>query len=250
MQASADSGGAWTEVTLGTYRYRFGTTLPAGFDQTKTTTLGIYGSRNLTTILGKNYYKNLLSDFRPDGGAVTAKWDAVATATCNNCHDPLALHGGSRREVKLCVLCHNKTQSVDPDTGNNVQMANMTHKIHNGPNLENGYTIVGNQQAVHDYSHITYPQDVRNCTTCHVASSPEGHIWYTNPVTPGVRLLPRRHQLGDRRESRRRPEADDAACKFCHEPRASSSSTPRSRAPTRSRPSRHSSRASRSRSST
>ena len=117
VQATADSGGQWTEVTLGTYRYRFGTTLPAGFDQTKTTTLGIYGSRNLTTIIGKNYYKNLLHDFRPDGGAVTAKWDAIATATCNNCHDPLALHGGSRQEVKLCVLCHNQTQSIDPDTG-------------------------------------------------------------------------------------------------------------------------------------
>jgi len=218
VQASADSGGQWTEVAMGTYRYRFGRALPAGFDQTKTTTLGIYGSRNLNAILGKNYYKNLLHDFRPDGGAVTEKWDAVATATCNNCHDPLALHGGSRQEVKLCVLCHNRTQSVDPDTGNNVQMAVMTHKIHRGPDLEHGYTIVGNQQSVHDYSHVTYPQDVRNCTTCHQPSSPEGHVWYTNPSRHACGAC---HdgidwQTGEGHVAG--PMADDLACRFCHQP--------------------------------
>jgi OmcA/MtrC family decaheme c-type cytochrome len=218
VQASADSGGAWTEVALGTYRYRFGTTLPADFSQTKTTTLGIYGSRNLTAIIGKNYYKNLLNDFRPDGGAVTEKWDAVATATCNNCHDPLALHGGSRQEVKLCVLCHNKTQSTDPDTGNTVEMRSMVHKIHNGPALANGYTIIGFGNAVHDYSRITYPQDVRNCTTCHVASSPEGHIWYANPSRTACGSCHDSINWETGENHVAGPMADDAACKFCHQP--------------------------------
>jgi OmcA/MtrC family decaheme c-type cytochrome len=218
VQATADSGGAWTEVTLGTYRYRFGTALPAGFDQTKTTTLGIYATRNLTAIIGKNYYENLLHDFRPDGAAVTEKWDAVATATCNTCHDPLALHGGSRQEVKLCVLCHNQTQSVDPDTGNNVQMAEMTHKIHFGPNLTKGYTIIGFGGAVHDYSHVTYPQDVRNCTTCHVASSPEGHIWYTNPSRQACGSCHDAVNWETGENHVAGPMSDDDACRFCHQP--------------------------------
>lgn len=215
-QAAADSGGTWTMVQLGTYTYKFRTVVPAGYDKTRTHTVGIYGSRNLTAILGKSYYDNVLYDFRPDGAAVTDTWDAVATATCNSCHDPLALHGGSRREAKLCVLCHNKTQSLDPDTGNGVQMAEMTHKIHFGHNLTKGYTIIGNQQSVHDYSHVTYPQDVRNCTTCHKPGSPEGHVWYSNPSRQACGSC---HDAIDFAAGVGHPaQADDSACASCHQP--------------------------------
>lgn len=217
-QGSADSGGTWTMVQLGTYTYKFKTALPAGYDKTKTHTVGIYGARNLAAIIEKTYYANVLFDFRPDGAAVTEKWDAVATATCNACHDPLALHGGSRREVKLCVMCHNKTQSLDPDTGNNVQMANMVHKIHDGPNLSKGYTIIGFGQTVLDFSHVTYPQDVRNCTTCHKPSAPEGHIWMTNPSRQACGSC---HdsvnwETGENHEGG--AAADDSACADCHVP--------------------------------
>lgn len=217
-QAAADSNGTWTTVELGTYTYKFRTALPAGYDKSRTHTVGIYGARNLTAIIGKSYYSNVLYDFRPDGVAVTEKWEAVATATCNGCHDPLALHGGSRREVKLCVLCHNRTQSLDPDTGNGVQMAEMTHKIHNGPNLANGYTIIGNQQSVHDFSHVTYPQDIRNCTTCHKTDAPEGHIWYSNPsrLACGACHDSVNWETGENHAAG--PQADDASCADCHQP--------------------------------
>jgi len=218
VQASADSNGTWTEIQLGTYQYKFRTALPAGYDQTKTHTVGIYGSRNVSAIIGKQYYSNVLYDYRPDGAAVTETWNAFATATCNACHDPLGLHGGSRREVKLCVLCHNATQSLDPDTGNSVEMRLMVHKIHNGPALANGYTIIGNQQAVHDYSHVTYPQDIRNCTTCHKADSPEGHIWFTNPTRVACGSC---HDSidwvsGDGHIAG--PQANDDDCASCHQP--------------------------------
>lgn len=218
VQGSADSGGTWTEVQLGTYQYKFRTALPAGYDQTRTHTVGIYGSRNVSAIIGKQYYSNVLYDFRPDGAAVTETWNAFDTATCNACHDPLNLHGGSRREVKLCVLCHNATQSLDPDTGNSVEMRAMIHKIHNGPNLANGYTIIGFNQAAHDYSHVTYPQDVRNCTTCHKADSPEGHIWFTNPTRVACGSC---HDSidwvsGDGHIAG--PQANDDDCASCHQP--------------------------------
>lgn len=217
-QGAADSNGTWTTVELGTYTYKFRTALPAGYDRTRTHTVGIYGARNLTAIIGKSYYSNVLYDFRPDGAPVTEKWEAVATATCNGCHDPLALHGGSRREVKLCVLCHNKTQSLDPDTGNGVQMAEMVHKIHYGPNLENGYTIIGNAQSVNDFSHVTYPQDIRNCTTCHKTNAPEGHIWYSNPsrLACGACHDSVNWETGENHAAG--PQADDTACADCHQP--------------------------------
>src|SRR5437763_7023330 len=121
IQAGADTGGTTTDLATGSMKYAFGTALPAGFDQTKTHTLGIYATRNLTTQIGKNYYFNVEYDFRPYGAKVTDKWDKsnVGTAatqstctSCANCHDPLAatgglaMHGGARRHPKLCVLCH------------------------------------------------------------------------------------------------------------------------------------------------
>jgi len=222
VQASADSGGTWTELEMGRYTYKFRTALPSGFDQTKTHTLGIYGSRNLQSIIEKTYYDNVLYDFRPDGGAVTETWDAFKTATCNACHDPLGLHGGSRREVKLCVLCHNRTQSLDPDTGNTVEMRLMVHKIHYGPNLSTPYIIIGNQQSVNDYSNITYPQDVRNCTTCHKSNAAEGHIWFSNPQRSACGSC---HdninwETGENHgpDGAAGPQADDKACASCHPP--------------------------------
>jgi len=135
IQAAADAGGTFTDFELGHSKYTFKTVLPAGFDQTRTHTLGIYSTRNLTDILGKNYYANVETDFRPDGGAVTATWQAMhIEKSCNLCHDPLAAHGGSRRDVKLCVLCH-QPQTIDPDTGNTVDFKVMIHKIHMGENL-------------------------------------------------------------------------------------------------------------------
>jgi len=51
-------------------------------------------------------------------------------------------------------------------------MAVFIHKIHSGHSLPSvvagkPYVIIGNAQSVHDYSHVGYPQDVRNCESCH-----------------------------------------------------------------------------------
>jgi len=226
VQASTDSGGTWEDLGLGRARYRFKTALPADFDRTKTHTLGVYATRNLTSILGKNYYANLLYDFRPDGQAVTAKWDGFSTATCNSCHDPLAAHGGARREVKLCVLCHNATQSLDPDTGNTVEFRVMVHKIHMGkdlPSVKAGtpYKLIGFNQLVFDFSTVAFPQDIRNCTTCHKGTS-EAHIWFANPSRAACGSC---HdnvnwQTGEGHVAG--PQPNDQACASCHIPEGES----------------------------
>jgi len=222
VQASADSGGTWTDLEVGRASYRFRTAVPADFDQTRTHTVAIYATRNTADILGKSYYDNELYDFRPDGGAVTEQWDTIATATCNSCHDPLALHGGSRREMKLCVTCHSP-QSVDPDTGNSVDMAEMTHKIHMGANLpsvQSGtpYVIIGNRQSVHDYSEVLLPQDVRNCATCHTPEASQGDIWYSRPTRLGCGACHDDIDWDTGANHPAGPQADDSACAFCHRP--------------------------------
>ncbi|MGI9239116.1 MAG: OmcA/MtrC family decaheme c-type cytochrome, partial [Woeseiaceae bacterium] len=71
---------------------------------------------------------------------------------------------------------HNPS-SIDGDTvaepwGGTVDMKEMIHKIHYGVNLTNGYFIIGHGNSTIDYSGIVFPQDVRNCQTCHNESNP------------------------------------------------------------------------------
>jgi hypothetical protein len=99
--------------------------------------------------------------------------DIVTTETCNGrCHQPLAIHGGQRTDIEVCVLCHNPSQSIDPDTGNSVDMPLMTHKIHMGENLANGYVVIGYGQSVHDYSDVVYPGVINDCAACHTGGTP------------------------------------------------------------------------------
>jgi OmcA/MtrC family decaheme c-type cytochrome len=117
--------------------------------------------------------------------------NVVTTAACNQCHDPLGMHSqGARRETTYCVVCHNpKTESVGNPSGggwDNVSMVNMVHKIHINPDLAEdlGWTKTPGRGAIVfgiDISDITYPQDIRNCTTCHQGGS-DSDNWKSNPT--------------------------------------------------------------------
>ena len=127
IQAGADSGGTFTAVTDGVYTYKFGTKAPAGFDATATQTIGAYGSRSLTVFnLGTNYASTTFN-FVPNGSPVTVTRDVVHSSGCNGCHDQISFHGGSRRGVELCVLCHTP-QTVNPDTGNTWTSSVLIHQ--------------------------------------------------------------------------------------------------------------------------
>ncbi len=168
-QASTDSNGMMELMSAadGRYRYTFGTmAMPA--DRTLTHIVAAYATR---TVDGVRYVSNDELTFRPDGMAVTVTREVVTDAACNNCHGDLAIHGGSRKHVQLCITCH-QPQSSDPDTGNTVDMTVMIHKIHMGehlPSVQNGtpYRIIGNRNSVHDYSTVLYPQPLNDCSTCH-----------------------------------------------------------------------------------
>jgi hypothetical protein len=172
-QGSTDSGGTYTELVEGTYLYKFGTELPSDYNTDVTHTLGVYARRDLTEFELDRYVANEVEHFVPSGLSEPLPRDIVTTETCNGrCHDPLAIHGGSRQKVELCVLCHNPSQGIDPDTGNSVDMPTMIHKIHMGANLTEGYTIIGYRQSVHDYSEVIYPAPINECEACHTGGSP------------------------------------------------------------------------------
>ena len=228
-QPSTDAGGTYASLGDGVYTYTFGTQLPSDVAAGATHTVGVYGNRDLRAIaedLGLTrlaetgrYIDNDTHNFLPAGGEVTVVRDVVRTETCNQCHDPLALHGGQRQETELCILCH-QPQNIDPDTGNTVDFKVMIHKIHRGadlPSVQAGtpYQIIGFRDSVHDYSEVEWPQDVRNCTTCHQGGT-QSDNWKTNPsrVACGschdnVNFATGEHHAGG-------VQVDDSKCSICH----------------------------------
>ncbi len=170
-QASTDTGGVWAKVADGQYTYTFAKKAPTGYDRSATHTVGCQASRNLTEFDLATYYDTSMFSFVPDGSKVTTVRDVVRSESCNKCHDSIAFHGGSRRGVEYCAMCHTP-QTTNPETGNTVDLPVMIHRIHAGPVLPSvvagtPYTIVGFGNAVSDFSDVTYPGDVRNCETCH-----------------------------------------------------------------------------------
>jgi len=229
VQATGLSGSV-VDLELGHFKFNASTVLPAGFDQTKTHTIAVYGRRTMPADImdGKVYIDNAELDFRPDGQAVTAKWDEIQEKNaCNQCHDPLAAHGDVRQDAKLCVLCHSP-QTTDPDTGNLLDMRLFIHKIHRGsslPSVQAGtpYHIIGNAQSDHDYSTVVFPQDIRNCQNCHEGRNPaakpsQSDVWYTKPARvpcgachDDIDWVTGANHVGG-------PQADDSACASCHVP--------------------------------
>ncbi len=121
-----------TNLGPGQYQYVFAHQgAQSGFDATATHTIGIYASRDLTDYnLGTNYASTTFN-FVPNGTAVTKVHDVIRTASCNSCHDQLSFHGGTRRGIEMCVLCHTH-QLLDTSTGTRSHLKVMIHQIHMG----------------------------------------------------------------------------------------------------------------------
>lgn len=184
------TAGTYTDNGDGTYTYTFSqalTAYPAGptYDETKTHRLGLEIRTNSGGFLPDNIpANNAPYDFVPAGGAPLETRLIVDNDTCNACHDNLEFHGEARFDIEYCVQCHNPS-SIDGDSvnepwGGSVDMTLMTHKIHYGASLANGYFVVGFGNRTHDYSDVLFPQDVRNCETCHNESdmnTPQASNW-------------------------------------------------------------------------
>jgi OmcA/MtrC family decaheme c-type cytochrome len=135
---------------------------------------------------------NAAYDFVPSGGAVLGR-EIVRTGKCNECHNQLAVHGGTRVETKLCVTCHNPGSWVAGNPNTPVDFKVMIHKIHRGEELpsvlgpdgvagtaDDGKYKIGNA----DFSTVVFPQDIRNCTKCHDGAdpaTPQGDNWKIQP---------------------------------------------------------------------
>lgn len=187
-EAATATGATYVDNLDGTYTFKFSKDLgtytaanaqgPAiAFDGSLTHRIGfeIRGT-------GLNATNNPVYTYVPATGATTSlpeQRDIVNTAECSACHDKLAFHGGPRTDVQYCVTCHNPS-TTDAQSGNTLDMKVMVHKIHRGIELPTvvaagstapaqgvGYTIWGNGNSLNNFNGIEFPQDQRNCTTCH-----------------------------------------------------------------------------------
>jgi OmcA/MtrC family decaheme c-type cytochrome len=169
----------------GTYQYTFKKDITTDpnvlYNATLTHRVG-FEIRNLVQA------NNAAYTFQPSSGNTTGIFsrEIIDTATCDTCHTTLTAHGGARVETQYCVMCHNPG-TTDPNSGNTLDMKVMIHKIHTGINLPSiqtasgvnttptlglGYWIVGHGDSLSNFNTVLYPQDTRNCATCHVQDHP------------------------------------------------------------------------------
>jgi OmcA/MtrC family decaheme c-type cytochrome len=188
IQANTESGVAagWQELGAGKYRYTGATDLskvsspiavPYDPSLMHRISIAIDLAGNARPLAPDNPWR----DFVPAGGTAPNRLIAT-TANCDGCHVRFAEHGGPRRTVEYCVTCHNPG-SIDPDSGESVDMAYMAHSIHRGENRSKPYIVYGFNGVKFDTSDKTYPQPTSFCETCHVksAATPQGDEWINFP---------------------------------------------------------------------
>lgn len=190
IQATNDRDGTLEELGDGRYVYTFSTdvtavTEPIAVEWEPDLTHRIVLEVRLDQNTGARRAMapdNPFLDIVPSGGAGTgASKNITDTNNCNACHYEFAEHGGARKTVEYCVVCHNPG-SIDPNSGESVDMAYMAHSIHMGADRAVPYIVDGD-----DFSVIHYPQAKTYCETCHTASDShlDGDAW-NEGASPGA----------------------------------------------------------------
>jgi len=231
-QATYENSGTFTDNNNGSYTYIYDTNVTnaaVAYEANLTHRVAFQLSGGGFPIVNASY------DLQPSTGATVGleTRSIVKEETCNQCHGVLALHGSGRIDTDYCVTCHNPG-SVDPDTGNTVDFKVMVHKIHRGANLPSvkaggKYNIIGYRGSDHDYSEVEFPQDIRNCETCHVTSesTPDAGNWATRPNIEACGAchdnidFSKDFVLGDESTHGGGAQSDNSQCSACHSPNTS-----------------------------
>lgn len=164
----------------------------------------------------------------PGGGPVVDTRDVINDQSCNKCHDEINFHGGSRRGLPTCILCHTPAYedvtNVNPETGNTIDMRVMVHKIHMGaqlPSVKGGkpYFIVGFGNSVNDYSKVNIPSEPNNCAKCHDTNATQAAAHLTRPsrAACGACHDDVNFATGEG-HANGLPQANDNNCAVCHIP--------------------------------
>jgi OmcA/MtrC family decaheme c-type cytochrome len=220
LRESANKG---SKVNGNIYTYTFTGKLPN--DAKGSLVVGIEGYVNVKINPGtpkeatvRDAGFNQVSYYGINGVETVPRRQVVEMSKCNSCHDTLALHGGSRRNVQYCIVCHNANnddsaqRSPDTNPPESIHMKWMIHKIHTGEDLTQPFSIVGFGKVPVSFNEVRFPGDRRNCETCHVAGA------YTLPMK-ATNLLPTKTARAFMPVTQ--PIA--AACLSCHDSKSAAS---------------------------
>jgi formylmethanofuran dehydrogenase subunit E len=161
-----DRNGTMTTLALGSYTYKFATVLPEDYDVDATHTLSSVARRRFGgeefefAGLESDYIDNDVYNFIPSGEGTPMTRDIVTTATCNNCHNPLGMHGGSRfQEVRICLHCHNDTNVGGEGDELSYELSAVIHRVHSS------------QEPELDHE-VHFPAAINDCQVCHTGGTP------------------------------------------------------------------------------
>jgi len=118
---------------------------------------------------------------------------------CSRCHNEPVFHGGGRRGVDTCLMCHSADGTEDrsmakhgdpaaPDTpGVTISFRNMLHKIHMGKALDDpeafevlgyGFSPTWTSHKYVDVGFPAFPGEAANCFMCHgTGSGASANAW-------------------------------------------------------------------------
>ena len=222
VQSATDTTGTYETLSVGHYRYTLATKIDITAERRGLThSLGVYATRELS---GVEFVATDVESWVPDGSEVQTVLDVVTTDACNECHTRLEFHGGARRGVDMCQLCHTEANSINPESGNTIDFQVMVHKIHMGESLPSvvagdPYYFIGYGGRTVDYSDVAYPWQMTDCGKCHQGT--QGDRWYTRPaMKPCTSCHDRTYfGTGDPPEGWTAHTAgprDDSECIVCH----------------------------------
>ncbi|MFZ2224130.1 MAG: hypothetical protein WAV26_05525 [Candidatus Deferrimicrobium sp.] len=258
--SSATVGGVWdaSDAANGNYAYTFArgfadaatattpdnvTILAPQFDNThiQRILVRISGGTPVNNVVGTTTSNAVgVVDFNiPASGASTTglgynERQFVTVQACQKCHGPNVqgmAHGGAGNgyvDTRACVLCHTPIGGfaattvedgivvMTQDEGQ-AWFASLIHKIHSAIAMPIFPTRLGGV----GYGKLTYPQDVRDCETCHTASGKNLGAgdntanWKTHPTANvcGTCHTSANFVTGVGHAGGSQP---DTACQFCH----------------------------------
>ncbi|MFO1427651.1 MAG: OmcA/MtrC family decaheme c-type cytochrome [Steroidobacteraceae bacterium] len=236
LQANAEvantSGAVFKDNGDGSYDYTFAKALnayaPDGatYDANLTHRVGLE-LRSTTDVPLAAPNTNAPYTWVPATGSTTVfpvQREIVSNARCYACHDRLEFHGGPRTDTQYCVTCHNTSTTDGQAPNNTLDMVVLVHKIHSGEELANGYKITGFGNTVYEFGEVVYPQDRRNCSTCHQESDAQTPQASNYRTVPYARACGACHDTvnfatGANHGPENLPATDDQ-CVTCHGPNA------------------------------
>jgi OmcA/MtrC family decaheme c-type cytochrome len=109
----------------------------------------------------------------------------VDDARCDRCHAELTAHGGARRGVEACALCHNPSASNLTGTARlegatiavpSVELGFLIHRLHTGDALSAPFVLGASPGPTssnpsgrpYDARRVRYPGVRGDCATCHL----------------------------------------------------------------------------------